>query len=226
MSLTFLDLKLYFFYWFWSLLPNFPLYSHWSVLPIPFPASILLLSGICLSTLQWPPIIWCARWSCLRLSESWADITFWIWGRPSMFLPDGKSPCTFIIFETCSLLVIYFLVGNGCSRLLSCCCCFLITLWLTFWWWVWMVEMSCERSTSLSSLLSQVSTVSLLKYCCCVCCCCCSCCCFHLFPSVNTGNCLHDEKWFLWTFLTLLLGLPSSTTVYTSPSSCLFSFIW
>ena len=46
MSLTFLDLKLYFCCRFWPLLCNFPLTSHWSVLPKPFPTSILLLSGV------------------------------------------------------------------------------------------------------------------------------------------------------------------------------------
>ena len=108
---------------------------------------------------------------CLPLN---LPVTFWIWGRPSIFLPDGKSPCTFI-FEICGLLVIYFLGGNDCSRLLYCCCCFLITPWLSFWWWVWIAGMSCERSASMSSLLSQVSSVSLLQCCCCFCCCCCCC---------------------------------------------------
>ena len=76
MSLAFLDLKLHFFSWIWSLLPNFMLLSGWSVLAIPFPTSLLLLSDICLSNLQLPIIIGFVCWNLLRLSESWTDITF------------------------------------------------------------------------------------------------------------------------------------------------------
>lgn len=76
MSLAFLDLKLHFFSWFWSLLPNFILPSDWSILAIPFPTSLLLLSDVCLSNLQLPTIIGFVCWNWLRLSESWTDITF------------------------------------------------------------------------------------------------------------------------------------------------------
>ena len=62
----------------WSQIIFLPLIliSHWSILPVPFPVSLLLLSGLCLSTSQSQPIIWSVPWSWLRLFESCTDITF------------------------------------------------------------------------------------------------------------------------------------------------------
>ena len=125
-SLAFPYPKLYFFYQLWSLSSNFQLFSHWSVLAIPFPTSILPLSGVCLSTSIYH------RSFHLFGEVGWditlTDITFWIWGRPSTLLPVGKSPCTFIMFKIGGLQVIYFLGRNSCSTHLSFCCYFSITV--------------------------------------------------------------------------------------------------